>query len=86
MTTKTKTKPDATAQAKQPGDRPTFRAWLVTDAADPQTGEVKPLWTELTGLWPTKTGSGMSGPLTKPLPFTTGGRLVILPATVRQPA
>jgi hypothetical protein len=86
MTTKTKTKPDATAEAKQSGPRPTHRAWIVTDAADPQTGEVKPLWTEMTGLWPTKSSTGLSGPLTKPLPLTSGGRLVILPATVKHPA
>ena len=77
MTTKTKT-----AAAKQPGPRRTFRAWLVTN---PAGDDGKPLWTEVTGLWPTKTGSGLSGPVTKPLPMTSGGRLVILPATVRQP-
>jgi hypothetical protein len=73
-----------TEPAKQRGPRPTFRAWLVTDATHPETGESKPLWTEVTGLWPTKTGSGFSGALTKPLPVTTG-RLVILPAHVGAP-
>jgi hypothetical protein len=77
MTTTTET-------AKPRGPRPTFRAWLVTDATHPETGEAKPLWTEITGLWPTKTGSGFSGGITKPLP-PTGGRLVILPACQSAP-
>ena len=77
MTTKTETE-------KQRGPRPVFRAWLVTDATHPETGEAKPLWTEVTGLWPTKTGSGYSGALNKPFPATTG-RLVILPARIGAP-
>jgi hypothetical protein len=81
----TKSKPAATAQAKHTGNRPTLRVWLVTDAPHPDTGEVKPMWTEVTGLWPTKTGSGYSGALTKPVQFTTG-RLVVLPAHVGHPA
>jgi hypothetical protein len=71
-----------TEATKQRGPRPIFRAWLVTDATHPETGEAKPRWTELTGLWPTKTGTGYSGGLAKPLPEGMTGRLVILPAHI----
>lgn len=79
----TKTKPGAAkSQAKPTGNPPAFRAWLVTDPADPAD---KAQWTEINALWPTKTGLGFSGRLKKPLPPATAGRLVILPAHIGQP-
>jgi len=57
------------------GERPRFRAWLVTDKPD-GTAE----WTELAGLWSTKTGTGYSGALRQPV-AAAAGRIVILPAT-----
>jgi hypothetical protein len=82
MTTKTKKPAAAKPQAKQPGSPPTFRAWLVTDPANPAD---RAQWTEINALWPTKTGLGFSGRLKKPLPPATAGRLVILPAHIGQP-
>lgn len=65
-----------TNQAETPrGSRPSFRAWLVQD-----TPEGEAHWTELSGLWPTKSGKGFKGALRTPLAATTG-RLVILPAS-----
>jgi len=64
------------------GNRPTHRAWLVIDHPDAE----KPSWNELTGLWPTKKGSGLSGTVNKPVPLAEGiltGRLVVLPARMR---
>lgn len=63
-------------QEKPAANRPRYRAWLVQDTEDG-----KGTWTEITGLWPTKTGKGFSGSIRKPL-ATTEGRLVILPAIV----
>ena len=57
--------------------RPHFRAWLVQDSED---GESR--WTELSGLWPTKSGKGFRGGLRTPVSATTG-RLVILPASFK---
>ena len=62
-----------TAEATS-GPRPTFRAWIVQDGPDG-----KPVWTELSGLWPAKSGKGYSGTLKGPL-AVTGGRIVITPA------
>ncbi|MFG6554968.1 hypothetical protein [Sulfitobacter sp. 1A16808] len=67
-------KPKEQMQA-QP-ERPRYRAWLVQDTEDG-----KGAWTEITGLWPTKTGKGFSGSIRKPL-AAAEGRLVILPAIV----
>jgi hypothetical protein len=63
--------------AKSTGSRPKFRAWLVQD-----TPEGEAHWTELSGLWPTKSGKGFKGNLTTPL-AATEGRLVILPASFK---
>lgn len=72
------TKENATnEQSKPAGARPKFRAWLVQD-----TPEGEAHWTELSGLWPTKSGKGFKGALTTPL-AATEGRLVILPATFK---
>jgi hypothetical protein len=81
MTTKTRKTAAAKPKARQPGQAPAFRAWLVTDPADPAD---KAQWTEINPLWPTKTGLGFSGRLKKPLP-PLAGRLVILPAHIGQP-
>jgi hypothetical protein len=64
-------------QSKSAGSRPKFRAWLVQD-----TPEGEAHWTELSGLWPTKSGKGFKGNLTTPL-AATEGRLVILPASFK---
>lgn len=64
-------------QPKATGSRPKFRAWLVQD-----TPEGEAHWTELSGLWPTKSGKGFKGNLTTPL-AATEGRLVILPASFK---
>ncbi len=64
-------------QEKPSGTRPNFRAWLVQD-----TPEGEAHWTELSGLWPTKSGKGFKGSLKTPIAATTG-RLVILPATFK---
>lgn len=58
----------------QRGSRPQFRAWLVQDTPN---GEAH--WTELSGLWPTKSGNGYKGNLQIPVNAATG-RIVILPA------
>lgn len=71
MTNATQTNP----AEKSNSSRPKFRAWLVQD-----TPEGEPHWTELSGLWPTKSGKGFKGALRTPL-AATEGRLVILPAT-----
>lgn len=73
MTNETKTND----QSKSTGSRPKFRAWLVQD-----TPEGEAHWTELSGLWPTKSGKGFKGNLTTPL-AATEGRLVILPASFK---
>ena len=57
--------------------RPNFRAWLVQDTPE---GEAR--WTELSGLWPTKSGAGFKGGLRTPISATTG-RIVILPASFK---
>jgi len=62
-------------QDKPSGTRPKFRAWLVQD-----TPEGEAHWTELSGLWPTKSGKAFKGNLRTPI-AATEGRLVILPAT-----
>ena len=49
-------------QTKSAGARPKFRAWLVQD-----TPEGEAHWTELSGLWPTKSGTGFKGALRTPL-------------------
>lgn len=59
------------------GSRPGFRAWLVQDTPE---GEAR--WTELSGLWPTKSGKGFKGALSTPV-AATEGRIVILPATYK---
>lgn len=63
-------------QAPRAPERPHFRAWLVQDDK-----EGNPVWQELTGLWPTKSGTGYRGAIRKPVTATTG-RLVILPAAI----
>ena len=63
-------------QKKSATERPRYRAWLVQDSEDG-----KGSWTEITGLWPTKTGKGFSGAIRQPVAAATG-RLVILPAIV----
>ena len=64
-------------QTKSTGSRPKFRAWLVQDMPE---GEAH--WTELSGLWPTKSGKGFKGNLVTPL-AATEGRFVILPASFK---
>ena len=59
------------------GTRPNFRVWLVQDTPDGQAQ-----WTELSGLWPTKSGNGYKGNLRVPVNAATG-RLVVLPATYK---
>ncbi|MEM1363956.1 MAG: hypothetical protein AAGF94_20040 [Pseudomonadota bacterium] len=63
-----------TNSSQEKGQRPSFRAWLVQD----QDGG-EPIWIELSGLWPTKSGKGYSGSLKTPVSTTTG-RIVIMPA------
>lgn len=58
MTTEHKTQD----QTKSASARPKFRAWLVQD-----TPEGEAHWTELSGLWPTKSGTGFKGALRTPL-------------------
>lgn len=58
-------------------ERPRYRAWLVQDGADGS-----PHWSEVTGLWPTKSGTGFCGSIRKPV-AATAGRLVILPANLK---
>lgn len=77
-----KSKKTNPAQSRSTGRRPTHRAWIVTD--QPDTG--KALWREVTGLWPTKKGSGLSGSVPSPVTLADGvlsGRLVVLPARMR---
>lgn len=71
------TEHDTQDQTNSAGARPKFRAWLVQD-----TPEGEAHWTELSGLWPTKSGTGFKGALRTPL-AATEGRLVILPATFK---
>lgn len=55
--------------------RPQFRVWLVQD-----NGDGNPVWTELSGLWPNKSGKGYHGAYRKH-PTDLTGRIVILPAS-----
>ena len=64
-------------QERPSGTRPAWRLWLVQD-----TPEGEAHWTELSGLWPTKSGKGFKGTLRTPLAATTG-RIVVLPATFK---
>lgn len=64
-------------QDKPSGTRPTWRLWLVQDTPE---GETR--WTELSGLWPTKSGKGFKGALRTPL-AAAQGRIVVLPATFK---
>ena len=57
-------------------ERPRYRAWLVQDADDGSA-----VWTEMTGLWPTKSGKGYCGTIRNPI-AAAQGRLVVLPAAV----
>ena len=59
-------------------EKPTCRVWLVQD----REGQ-KPLWTELAGLWPTKSGNGHSGKLMQPV-AALARRVVVLPADQKQ--
>ena len=65
----------ATQTAK--GARPSHRLWLVR-------GEGKEAeWTEISALWPTKSGNGHTGIADKLLPILANhmkGRIVVLPA------
>jgi hypothetical protein len=70
------------SSADSAGTRPSHRVWLVMDSP---TGE-NPSWNELTGLWPTRKGNGLSGKVNKPVTLAEGfltGRIVILPARLR---
>jgi len=69
-----------TAQKPRAKSRPSFRAWLVQDTPE---GEAR--WTELSGLWPTKSGAGFKGNLRTPV-SATAGRIVILPASFKPTA
>ncbi|WP_157956303.1 hypothetical protein [Acuticoccus yangtzensis] len=64
-------------QPNQAGQRPQFRAYIVREDEDGQAE-----WTEISGLWPTKSLAGFSGTLQTPI-AVTNGRLVIMPATQR---
>lgn len=59
------------------GARPSHRLWLVR-------GEGKEaVWTEITALWPTKSGNGYTAVADTLLPIMANhmkGRLVVLPA------
>lgn len=65
------------------GARPTHRLWLVN-------GEGKDVeWTEITALWPTKKGSGLTATADKLLPILANhmkGRLVVLAAKFKPAA
>lgn len=60
--------------------KPLYRVWVVQDRPDGG----KPRWTELSGLWPLKTGKeGYSGRVDTPVALRDGkltGRIVVLPA------
>jgi hypothetical protein len=57
--------------------RPNFRVWLVQDISEDESR-----WTELAGLWPTKSGKGFKGGLRTPV-SATAGRIIILPASFK---
>lgn len=63
-------------------ERPQYRLWLVQDRSDRD----EPDWTELSGLWPRRSGEGFSGHVDRPVALRDGkivGRLVVLPARFR---
>lgn len=74
MSNTTTKQPEGAAKAK-----PTYRVWLVQDRGDGQ----RPDWTDLTGLWPLKTGKpGFTGFVDRPVAIRDGklmGRIVVLP-------
>lgn len=70
----TNTSPE-TFTLTSPPMRPIYRAWFVQDGEDG-----KSIWTELSGLWPTKSGNGYRGAI-KQSQMLDRGRLVVLPAT-----
>ena len=58
------------------GMRPTHQLWLVQGQGKAAA------WTEITALWPTKSGNGHTGTADKLLPILANhmkGRLVVLP-------
>jgi hypothetical protein len=65
--------PQATPEPAPQGSRPLYRVYLVEDQP-----EGNPKWTELSGLWPTKTGTGFKGNLKTPI-AATGGRIIVMP-------
>lgn len=74
---------DDTATHNAKGARPTHRLWLVQGEGKEGT------WTEITALWPTKSGNGHTGIADKLLPILGNhmkGRLVVLPAKFKPEA
>lgn len=85
MFTKSHPAPKPQADEGTSHERPAYRAWIVLDASD----DGEPVWIDLTGLWPTQKGDGLSGAIRKPLPMLGGHakpRLVVLPAKERPSA
>jgi hypothetical protein len=71
----------ATARAaKNEVRKPTHRLWMVQD----QPNGKPPSWTEITGLWETKNGDGVSGATKFWLTIPPGTRLVAMKANERQ--
>ncbi len=75
MSSQPQTQTDPT---NEKGRRPTHRLWWVQDDGDEKE------WTEVTGLWPTRSGKGLHASVPDPLlpAFLNGqpGRFVVHPA------
>jgi hypothetical protein len=74
---------NAASAEKARGARPTHRLWLVQGEGKEAT------WTEISALWPTRSGNGHTGIADKLLPILANhmkGRLVVLPAKFKPAA
>ena len=76
--TKTAAQPAPSSSDPRTPNAPVYRVWLIQDRDDGR----KPDWYDLTGLWLTKDGSGLTGQVDRPVPIQNGklvGRIVVLP-------
>lgn len=70
----TNTSPETKTEAV----RPQFRVWLVQEHEEGKT-----TWTEVSGLWPNKSGQGFHSEYRDRQAIPMTGRIVVLPATFK---
>lgn len=69
----------AAAPERETAPKPSHRLWMVSDQPNGRPS----IWTEITALWETKSGEGVTGAVKIWLTIPPGTRLVALPATSR---